>query len=611
MYDFDPIKEGASLISNNKFDPVREGAILIQKKQPEKSYLEKAGQFAEENINKPVRNYVQGVADFTSGAAQGLANIGPGLYNLGAKGLNLIPGLNIKEKKGFDFAPNNINAGIGELASFFGPGLIGKSGLATQTAAHIQKIPEIANAIKKASDILEKSSSENKLFKMLTGKTAKSITSNALLGSLMNPEDQGLGASLGAFGAGAGKLAGSDNKLLSLLARGSAGGAIGYGFGGKKGAEAGVTAGTLSPKLLKILGIDRSIPGQESLKGLRYEDVYPSIEASQRLGTPLRPSEASSNPFTGKIEGNYARTSEASSRNVKLSMERKNKEKTAINSLLNDIYDKSISSDQKINKLYEKSYQLDLDKDLVDSFKNDPVISEAFDNVKNNTRWQSKLKGIPENNYAYLDKVKKSISDEEKSLIKSGKKEEASVLTNVRNNMERVLDENNPTYKQAREEAQKKIIRRKMEEKLKTGEINGKEFYKKFIKNENKFNELHDSLKNVPDAQQKLKDMKNAWHSLINLEKPSSSSFRSESALDQARGWINEIYENLHELVGSQRNVKAIEYIRSDDWIKDLKNINLEKNSYQKEKKLSDLFGKLFPGTLSVSNKEDDNDKNL
>lgn len=580
-------------------------------KEPKKSYLEKAGQFAEENINKPARDIVQGAGDFTMGAAQGLANIGPGLYNLGAKAANLIPGVNIKEKKGYNFAPNNLNASLGELASFFGPGMLGKAGLATETASHIQRIPEVANAIKKASDILSKSSEENKLIKLLTGKTTKSTAYNALLGALMNPEDQGLGASLGALGTGIGKISGTDNKLLSALARAAGGGAIGYGLGDKTGAEIGAGIGLGAPKTLELLGKGKIKPGQETLKGINYEEVLPSVESANKLGTPLTPAEASRNPVIGSLQGGYARTNEAAAENVRLGMERKENEKKAITSLLDDIYDRSISSDNNINELYRNSYKYSLKPHIIDYLKEDPLINEAFDKVEENTRWKRKLQGVSENNYAYLDKVKKSLSDEEKSLMKSGRLEEAKEVTEARKSLEQIMDNNNPYYKNARSEAQKKIVRRQMEKKLKSKEINGSNFYKTFISNENNYKELHNSLKNVPEAQEKLNDMKQAWHSLINIQKPSTSSYRAETGLEQSRARFSELYEAINNFLGLKKNKKAIQYIRSDKWIKDLKNMNLETNSNKKEEIMSNIFGKLFPGSLSMIEKGSNNDNNI
>ena len=536
----------------------------VKSKEPQ-SLLHKTAGAAQKYINEPVEDILRQGNEISSGYLQGLANIGPGLYNLGAKGANLIPGVNVEEKKGFNFAPNTANAMVGELGSFFGPGMLGRIPEIANVPSHISNIPHIANALKKATGIIGKSPlAIQKALKGLTSETGKSIGKNALTGAVMSPEDQEIGSALGAGGA-------------------ALGAGLGYGI----------------PKVLNKLGLGVQ-PGEETIKGLRYQDVSPSIEAGERLGTQLRPSEASRNPFIAGLEGRYPRTREAAQENVELGMERLGQEKNAINDFLGKIYDKSTASNNKIRDLYEKAYRWDMKPELVNNLKSDPIISDAFNSVSKDSAWQRKLGNVSENNMAYLDKVRKEISDQESKLMRSGEKSKAAEYTDARKNLVDLMDKAVPEYKQARSEAQKSIIRSQIEKKLGTSEINGKNFFNKIIKNENKLNELHKSLKNVPEAQSMLMDMKNAWHSLINIEKPSTASYQSEKAINQARGSLQKAFEMWNQLTGKKKNLEAVKFIRSDKWVKKLQQSKESGDKNRLENTLSDIMGKIFPGGFNA-----------
>lgn len=179
--------------------PREEIKSIIQKKFPPKNqgFLERVGNDVEEHINKPIESLGRAGRDILGGAAQGLANIVPGLYNLGASGVNALGG-NVPKSQMFDFVPHSPSQKAGEIGSFFaGPGLL--KGLSripelTHTVNSAMKIPLIAHTIKHASNILSKSP------------TASRIVGNSLLGGAYNPENPLLGLGLGAAGGAAGEL---------------------------------------------------------------------------------------------------------------------------------------------------------------------------------------------------------------------------------------------------------------------------------------------------------------------------------------------------------------------------------------------------------------------
>jgi len=366
-------------------------------------------------------------------------------------------------------------------------------------------------------------------------------------------------------------------------------GALGFGLGaGLSGLGHGV------PAIANKLGFGKQ-PGAETIEGLTYGQVAPQVEAAERLGVPLRPSEATGNPFIAGLEGKYPRTREAAAENVELGTERIGKEKEQINKLLDTIYDKSVTSDNKLKNLYQDAYESSLEPQMVNQLKQDPLISDAFESVLNDRAWQRKLEGKPENSLAYLDKVRKNLLDQEGKLLRSGEKSKAAEYKEARTNLVEAMDNSSPIYKQAREQAQRKIIRSQIEKKLKTSEIKGTEFYKKIIKNENEFDKLHNSLKNVPEAQQMLQDMKLVFKNLINVEKPSTASYQSEKALNQARNWMDKLLEIKRQLFGKKKNLESVKFIRGDSWVKQLRDAQKTGKKENVENAVNDIMMKILP----------------
>lgn len=523
------------------------------------SLLGKSANLAQKYINEPVEKI--GLPSAAAGFLQGTGNIVPGAANLAIKTANLLPGVNIPEYKGFHVAPHNSAATLGEIGSFFGTGLLSRLG---EVPSYIKNIPYIANELKKATGIIGKSPlAIQKALKGLTSETGKSIGRNALVGAAMSPEEQGIGAALGSGGAALGHV-------------------LGY----------------LIPKIANKLGFGVT-PGEETIKGLSYEDIAPSVEAGERLGTKLRPSEASRNPFIAGLEGRYPRTREAAYENVKLGMERTKSEKKAISNLLSKIYSPTVANNKEINLLYQNASRFNLKPEIMNQLKTDPLIKNALYEVSKNPAWKRDLGDTPENNIAYLDRAKRALYDKEQGL-KVRAPGEAKQYADARNNLVKVMDNFVPDYKKARELSELKITRSDIKKKMKEEEIGGSSFFNKFIKNDNEFKKLNYKLRNRPEAQKMLSDMKDAWHSLINIEKPSTASYQSEKAINQARGSLQKILEMWNQLTGKKKNLEAIKFIRSDKWVKKLRNAKESGDKNRLENTLSDIMGKIFPSGFNA-----------
>lgn len=533
-----------------------------EKVEPE-SFLKKSGRYAGE-FNKAVEGIPRTALELGAGAGQGLANVGAGVNRLLTKGLNTLPGVNLPMGPTVNMVPETPASEVGEfIGSIIGGGEVGKG---IDALHYLDRIPHIANAVKKAGDIVGKLPTKAKNLLNIGG----DISKNALVGAAMTPEDQGIGAALGGTGA-----------------------AIGRGLG-------------YVPTALEKAGI-LGTPGKNVTSYIKPEEIKETVEAGRRLGTEITPGEATRNPWVATQESRFKRTPKGSFENVQLGEQRAIKEKEAINSLLNNIFDKSDLSKNEIKNLYKSAERWNIKQDTLNRLKEDPLINDAIDKVKTSKAWQRNLKDVPENNIAFLDKVKRELNARERSLRRSeGGGGEAREYKLATKDLTNVLD-SAPGYKEARQKAQREIVRGQIEKKLKKSqsEISGTDFYNNIIKNDIEFNKLYNKLGKVPEAQQQLKDMKAAWHSLINLPKSTHEAYKTESALNQARNTIMQYYEMAKDFLGISDSQKAIKYLRSNEWYDDLLKAKETGNKKKIEDTLSGIMGKLFPGGyVAISEKE-------
>lgn len=169
--------------------------------RPKSGWLQRNADFAQKYINEPVEKYlvhpIEAGLQASGGAAQGLANIVPGLYNLGASGVNLL-GAHVPKSPMIDVVPHSPSTTAGEIGSFFaGPGILKAAGKVPElyhASQSVMKIPLIANAIKQAAGIISRNPRK------------ASLAGNALLGGAYAPDNQLLGMGLGATAPLVGKV---------------------------------------------------------------------------------------------------------------------------------------------------------------------------------------------------------------------------------------------------------------------------------------------------------------------------------------------------------------------------------------------------------------------
>lgn len=514
-------------------------------------------------------------------------------------------GLSNKKQGLFDFDKNKSEQDFSKLSGqvlkespYVAQGAINEPGkMANVLLPQSMQIPKINIANKLSSGI---SPEENKSAEELGGLLGMGLPRAGILGGLKAA--QGI-PHIGKVLEHAMKASPILNKLFDVGGRGAefglyeaaehpeqAGtrGALGFSLGaGLSGLGHGV------PAIANKLGFGKQ-PGQEAIEGLTYEQVAPSVEAAERLGTPLRPSEASRNPFIAGQEGRYPRTREAAAKNVELGMERVQSEKNAIKKLLTTIFPNTKSANNEIKNLYESVANTRVDENVFNNLNKNSLINTAIKDVKEIPAWKDKLEGIPEDSVAYLDIVKRELYKKEKSLKKESPGE-AEQYRLARDQLVSELDIAAPKYEEARNLAELKKARSIIKKKMREEEITGSAFFNKIIKPDEEYQKIFNSLRNNPDAQAMLQDMKSAWHSLINVEKPSTASYQSEKAINQARGSLNKVIEIWNQLTGKKKNLEAVKYIRSNKWVNDLKNAQKTGDKSKIESSVNDIMMKILP----------------
>ncbi len=552
--DEDANSEPRDLFAENGISP--EAPQQQQEAPEEQNLLQKAGGLAQKYINAPMQDLMRQGDEMASGAFQGVANIGPGIANLGIKGVNAVTGNTTPEYKGFHFAPHTANAMAGELGSYFVPGgtlsLAGKIPKVAEGINAFRNIPQVANVTQKAKNAITRVPGLETILNAL-GHTA----GGAFQGAVYNPENQGMGAAFG----------GAGNAL---------GQAVGKAF----------------PFAMNKLGFGPK-PGTETLQHLNYEELKPTIEAAQRQGIQLRPGEAAESGYIGGQEGRYLRTSKGAIEGERLSKDRLKSEKALVNKLLKTTFNPKVGK-KEINALYDIADTKNLDQAVVNQLKTDPLIANAFKEVSSNPAWTRKLGDTPENNVAYLDKVKRALYDKEKGL-KVNAPGEANEYKQARDILVKKIDDLVPEYQKARQLSELKQARSFIKKQMREEEVGLSGFFNKLIKNDTTYKNLEFKLRNNPAATAILKDIKLISKDIINPQKAGQGAYQSASSTNQARGSLEKAIQLYDQLFNKERNYEAVKFTRDmDAWVKELQNAKQTGNKKEIDKALSSIFGKAF-----------------
>lgn len=332
-----------------------------------------------------------------------------------------------------------------------------------------------------------------------------------------------------------------------------------------------------------------SVKPEELARRKLFGDIAPEdvpqinerTEAAKRLGLGyLTPAEATLSPFEAAKQGTIGRTSAGSKLLFEKGKERTSSEATAINNLLDTIYDDSELSPKK-KAAYEETMKSSVPPEFIEKHSDDPVIQSAMEQLHKDPVYRKALgidkksaeEGIvPKDTFEYWDHIKRILGDmEEGNASGEGRRPyKKSVIASTRRDMVSDMDKIEPKYEVARGIAERQFTRKNLEDVFDKKTMTGNNFYK-FLQSKKNFNETMNKLKAFPEAQQKLKDMHLLFGDLI----PNDMSIRSAAALkrtsmSEARNKLDALKQELDERYGKKHDVAAVKLMTDPDWLNQL-----------------------------------------
>lgn len=309
-------------------------------------------------------------------------------------------------------------------------------------------------------------------------------------------------------------------------------------------------------------------PSQAAMNNYRNIDLNEATaakEAGERLGFQLRPSETTGNPFVAAHEGQsgiHPSTSEALYQAGK-------KREPQISNAIEDLYSTiaPAGTTDKTKALYSKADPILLpDETFTKLMQDEPKLAKTVKDVLKDVDYKSELKGFQQNSTKVLDRVKRVLDDQ----IENAPKQLASVLRKTRKKLVDALDEVNPTYTQARKEAQKDVVVNKIKDKIGSTNKGGANFYKKILKDDKSFKDIYRSLEGNPDAQRKLVDMRTAFKNLIEPISTKQAASQAKIA-SKTSGPIKFAKDLANKLTNGLYDKAAVDLILDPQWDKRLK----------------------------------------
>ncbi len=133
--------------------------------------------------------------------------------------------------------------------------------------------------------------------------------------------------------------------------------------------------------------------------------------------------------------------------------------------------------------------------------------------------------------------------------------------------------------------------------------ITGRSFFDTILANDNRFKQFQVALEHNPKALQQLNDMKTAWEHLINVETPRTAAGQSSSKVNMFRNSLDALVGAYNNLFGGEKQLKALNYIYSDKWIKDLGKVQ-KLPPKQRKSMMPILLGKSIAPSYMIDNKD-------
>lgn len=373
-----------------------------------------------------------------------------------------------------------------------------------------------------------------------------------------------LAAGAGGLGYAGAKATGQGNLTSALI-----GGGLGLGT---------LTGHTLFPNAT-----------QDVLKGVEGTDYQPVLDAAKRINLKyITPAEASGNTYAAATQGSVGKTAEGSQKLMAAGQERLGSEKDAINNFLGTVFNKE-KLGSKVDELYAIARPKTVPENDLTKLQDNKVFTQAVKNVEKSPAFQESLKGVPENSVDYLDHVKQAMDD----MIENSPKKEGRIIQKARKELIDVTDTAAPEYKEARGLAERQITRQKVEDIFDRRPITGTNF-SRFLQSGKNYNKLQFNLRNVPEAQQQLADMKLVFERLIPTPTLKGSAALSSTSMSKSRSSTQDLKTQLKEiLTGNKYDKNAVELITNPQWADELAKLKNQTNKEKLVGSLVNLFGKV------------------
>lgn len=328
----------------------------------------------------------------------------------------------------------------------------------------------------------------------------------------------------------------------------------------------------------------------------KVPEAQERIKASERLGLDyITPAEATGSPFLGAKEGGMGKSSEGSLTKYEKGEQRLKSEEKAIEKLLTSTYDPEKLSGLK-QSLYKAAYEkLVPDEDISRLAQND-IVKRAVKNLTSKPAYKEELKNIDTNSLEFWDLTKRSLDDMVGVAENKGNKAEARLLKNTRKDLTETLDNLSPEYKQARALAEREITRNKLEKVFDKGDMKGLTMYKA-LERDSKYNDLLNNLRNAPEAQQQLKDMRLVFKNLISVPTARTAAALEKTNMTNPRGGWSDFINEMKGLVrGGKKDKQLVEFVTNPKWYDEMHELAKlgkgEKFSVNSMKLLSRALGK-------------------
>lgn len=356
-------------------------------------------------------------------------------------------------------------------------------------------------------------------------------------------------------------------------------GAGALGYYGAKGIGAPESGADLTGLLAAALGARRgNLQRQlreDMLKGVEGTDYQDVLNAGERLGlTHIRPGEASANPFTAAAETSVGKSPKGAQLLYEAGQKRLGSEEKSIENLFENIFPKSL--EERKNALYKTAESKEVPDTLLKEFHDNEIFKTALAHVKREPAYKEALKNVPENSIQYLNQVKEALDD----MIEKAPTKEARIIRNTKNNFVGKLDEISPEYKEARQLAERGIVRKEIEKLFNKKDETGTNLFKTLLSNKRDYNDLQKKFKRLEEtgstpeqvesmksAQQQLEDMKLVFERLITTPTAKTAATLARQNTTKEGNLTAMAKQFLHKLFHSDNyDVAAVKLITNPKW---------------------------------------------